>query len=284
MQEVTAALAALAARAVHVWTRPERLGTFVTIAVVLAAWACVLRLKSGAWPSPDRDDGTDALYTAFYVGGVFGFLIGGPLYALVSRAIHAFTPALELHLLRGTPGWLQFLALTATTDFVSYWWHRWAHASRLLWRFHRIHHSQTHLSPLTNYRFHAGDMAFRGVLQAVPVVMLGADASWFLATIWVETSLNLLAHSDLDWGYGRAGTLIVSPRFHRVHHAARAGPAHRNYGFLLALWDFAFGTAADRADRPERFGVEGEIVPRSFLAQQVDPFLGLRRARGGGEP
>lgn len=284
MQEVAAALAALAARAIGVWTRPERLGTLATIALVLVLWACVLRLSRGTWPSPDRDDGTDALYTAFYVGGFFSFLVGAPLYALVSHGVHAFTPALELHLLRGTPGWLQFFVLTAVTDFVSYWWHRWAHASRLLWRFHRIHHSQPHLTPLTNYRFHAGDMTLRGTLQAVPVVMLGADASWFLAAIWFETALNLLAHSDLDWGYGQAGYLVVSPRFHRVHHAAGAGPAHRNYGFLLAVWDFAFGTAADGTDRPEKFGVEGEIVPRSFLAQQVDPFLGLRRARSGAAP
>jgi sterol desaturase/sphingolipid hydroxylase (fatty acid hydroxylase superfamily) len=284
MQEVAAALAALAERAVRVWTRPERLGTFAIIALVLAVWAAALRLSRGRWPSPDRDDGTDALYTAFYVGGFFSFLVGAPLYALVARGIHAFSPGLELHLLRGTPGWVQFLALTAVTDFVSYWWHRWAHASRVLWRFHRIHHSQPHLTPLTNYRFHAGDMALKGALQAVPVVMLGADASWFVAAIWVETALNLLAHADLDWSYGRAGYLFVSPRFHRVHHAAEAGTARRNYGFLLALWDFTFGTASERTDRPEKFGVEGDLVPRSFLAQQVDPFLGLRRARGAGAP
>lgn len=284
MQEVAAALAALAARAVAVWTRPERVGTFAIIALVLAVWGTAVRLASGRWPSPDRDDGTDALYTAFYVGGFFSFLFGAPLYALVSSGIRAFAPALELHLLRGAPGWLQFLVLVVVTDFVSYWWHRGAHKSRLLWRFHRIHHSQIHLTPLTNYRFHAGDMSLRGTLQAVPVVMLGADASWFMAAIWIETALNLLAHADLDWGYGPAGYLVVSPRFHRVHHAAASGPAHRNFGFLLSFWDFAFGTAAVSAARPARFGVEGETVPRSFLAQQVDPFLGARRSRSVGAP
>ena len=285
MQEVTAALAAIVERALDVWTRPERLGTFTTIATVLVVWACVLRNLRGQWPSPDRDDRTDALYTAFYVGGVFGFLIGGPLYTLVSRGIHAWAPALELHLLRGKPGWLQFFALTAVTDLVSYGWHRCAHASRFLWVFHRIHHSQTHLTPLTNYRFHAGDMALRGTLQAVPVVMLGADASWFVAAIWVETALNLLAHSDLDWGYGRAGYLLVSPRFHRIHHAAEPALARKNFGFLLAIWDHAFGTADGGAGRPATYGVQGEGVPRAFLPQQIYPFrAALRQAREGGKP
>jgi sterol desaturase/sphingolipid hydroxylase (fatty acid hydroxylase superfamily) len=285
MQEVAVALAALAARAVHVWTRPERLGTFTTIAVVLILWACVLRRLRGRWPTPDRDDATDAMYTAFYVGGIFGFLVGGPVYALVSHAIHAWAPALELHLLKGKPGWLQFLALTAVTDLVSYGWHRWAHASRFLWLFHRIHHAEPHLTPLTNYRFHAGDMALRGTLLAVPVVILGADASWFLAALWVETALNLLAHSDLDWGYGRAGYLLVSPRFHRIHHAAESGPARRNFGFLLAVWDHVFGTADGGAARPAAYGVQGESVPRAFFPQQIDPFgAALRQAREGGKP
>ena len=284
MQEVTAALAALVARALGVWTRPEKLGIFLTIATVLIVWACILRVLRGRWPSPDRDDATDAIYTAFYVGGAFGFLIGGPLYALVSRGIHTFTPALELHLLRGTPGWLQFAVLTAVTDLVSYGWHRWAHASRFLWLFHRIHHSQPHLTPLTNYRFHAGDMALRGALQAVPVVMLGADGTWFVAAIWVETALNLLAHADLDWGYGRAGYLLVSPRFHRIHHAAEPGPARKNFGFVLALWDHAFGTADGGAGRPAAYGVQGESVPRAFLPQQIAPFsAALRQERVSGK-
>jgi len=285
MQEVTAALAALAARAVTVWTRPERLGTFATIALVLVGWALVLKITRGAWPSPDRDDATDALYTAFYVGGFFSFLIGAPLYALVAHVIRAGAPGLELHLLRGAPGWAQFLTLAVVTDLVSYGWHRWAHASRFLWLFHRIHHSQPHLTPLTNYRFHAGDFALRGLLQAVPVVILGADASWFLAAIWIETALNLLAHSDLDWGYGPAGFLLVSPRFHRIHHTAETGPARRNFGFLLAVWDHIFGTADGGAGRPARYGVDGEAVPRAFLPQQIDPFAAvLRLARGSGKP
>jgi sterol desaturase/sphingolipid hydroxylase (fatty acid hydroxylase superfamily) len=285
MREVTAALAALAARAVHVWTSPERLGTVATIALVLAVWAVLKKITRGRWPSPDRDDATDALYAAFYVGGFFSFLIGAPVYALVARAIHAGAPAMELHLLRGTPGWAQFLVLTVVTDFVSYGWHRWAHASRLLWLFHRIHHSQTHLTPLTNYRFHAGDFALRGILQAVPVVMLGADATWFLAALWIETALNLLAHSDFDWGYGRAGFLLVSPRFHRVHHAAGPGPARKNFGFLLAVWDHAFGTADPAAGRPASYGVEGEAVPQAFLPQQVNPFgAAFRELRPGGRP
>ena len=41
-----------------------------------------------------------------------------------------------------------------------YWGHRWSHEIPLLWRFHAVHHSATHVNFLVNTRAHPVDMVF----------------------------------------------------------------------------------------------------------------------------
>ena len=43
-----------------------------------------------------------------------------------------------------------------------YWGHRWSHEIPLLWRFHAVHHSATHINFLVNTRAHPFDIVFTG--------------------------------------------------------------------------------------------------------------------------
>lgn len=54
-------------------------------------------------------------------------------------------------------------------DLAGYWAHRFCHTSAILWKIHRIHHSQTELTPIA---------------------------------IWIDTTLNALAHSGGPWTFG----------------------------------------------------------------------------------
>jgi sterol desaturase/sphingolipid hydroxylase (fatty acid hydroxylase superfamily) len=90
--------------------------------------------------------------------------------------------------------------------------------------------------------------------------------------------------------------LIVSPRFHRTHHAVGFGHESNgqgtlgghNFAVLFPVWDVLFGTARfDPQDAPpEPCGIRdqwpeggrpGRDYGRGFLAQQ---WLGLRRLVG----
>lgn len=245
----------------------------MVIAAVVLCWALAQKRRTGRWPRISRDATTDAIYWLFYSAGVFAFVGGTRAIAGMQWALHRWAPFLELNLVRGKPMLVQWVAITVACDFSSYWWHRATHSSRLLWIVHRAHHSATQLNPITNYRVHVIDFLGRAVFMVPCYAILGADAKWFAGLILAQVALNTLAHADLGWSYGPFGYLVVSPRHHRIHHAEDVELSQHNFGILLSVWDYLFRTATKVTERPERFGVAGEVVPRGFIGQQIEPLV-----------
>jgi sterol desaturase/sphingolipid hydroxylase (fatty acid hydroxylase superfamily) len=217
---------------------------------------------------------TDVLYTVFYVGGFYGVLFGSPFGRLLRFCC---VPWLDVGLLRTLPAPLHVLLALVAFDCARYWLHRWAHASPTLWAFHRIHHSQEVLTPLTNYRFHFVDVALHGAAMLAVYAVLGTPAAGGLVLGLAITWLNLLAHTGYRWSFGPLDRVVVSPRYHGLHHSIDPAHAGRNFGFTLSVWDWLFGTM-DRGVASV-YGVPGPKPPESFLRQLVAPFVDLSRAR-----
>ena len=108
-------------------------------------------------------------------------------------------------------------------------------------------------------------------------MVLGVPVAVWFPAVWLFLWLQGIAHADLAWGYGGLGRVLVSPRFHRLHHSAEARHQGLNYGVTFSLWDYLFGTARDEAERPAAFGTPDIPVPDSFLQQLVFPFTLLAR-------
>jgi sterol desaturase/sphingolipid hydroxylase (fatty acid hydroxylase superfamily) len=276
--EVWEVLEAVLRKAQAVWLREQTVGTVTALLLVLG----ISPLVSGAGRAyarryASRAFRTDAAYTAFYVLGFYSFFVAGPVYRALGAAVDAHVPGLKLDLLAGLPGILQFLIVSLVMDGIGYGWHRAVHRVPALWAFHGVHHSQEHLTPLTNFRFHAMDVLTRTLLQFVPGLVLGAPTWVWIPSIWIQLSLEALAHSDLGWTYGPFGRVLVSPAFHRVHHSIEPRHYHRNFGLSYSFWDRLFGTALDEPARPSGYGNPEQKVPESFLRQVVAPFLVLVR-------
>jgi sterol desaturase/sphingolipid hydroxylase (fatty acid hydroxylase superfamily) len=88
--------------------------------------------------------------------------------------------------------------------------------------------------------------------------------------------------------YGGVGErIIISPQFHRTHHALRAtGRRSSNYGTALPWWDILFGTARfhDTTVETGDAGAEPALVNGSWGEQQIAGFRRMirlaRRSRG----
>jgi sterol desaturase/sphingolipid hydroxylase (fatty acid hydroxylase superfamily) len=280
VSELVEAARTLLARAGQVWLSPQVAGSALTI-VLVALVAARARFGPRGWRRLlTRHARTDAAYTAFYVGGFYAFFISVPLYRWLTGVAERHAPFLRLDLMAGLHPVLQFLVASLAMDGVLYWTHRAMHGSRLLWAFHCVHHSQSELTPLANFRFHAGEVLVRGFAQFVPGLLLGVPVQVFLPTVWLQVALDGLAHSGLGWGYGPLGSLIVSPRFHRVHHSTDPAHYERNFGMTYSFWDRLFGTAAE--GRPAAFGTPELRVPESFLRQLAFPFVYLLSAAKAG--
>src|SRR5262249_56613757 len=96
------------------------------------------------------------------------------------------------------PGWLAVAASVLLLDLVSYGWHRANHAFGLLWRFHRVHHSDVTFTVSTALRFHPGELLLSLPVRLLAVFALGVPVAAVLVFELAFTLANLLEHVDVD--------------------------------------------------------------------------------------
>lgn len=207
----------------------------------------------------------DLVYAVFYRGGLYILFIYLPLLSLLS-------PRYSLNLVSDLPLPLTAIVYLVCSEFLMYWIHRLQHASPLFWRFHKIHHAQTCLTFVTQSRFHVVDQLVNHLFVAIPLMLLlgVSPVQWFPLMVLGELIL-MLEHADLPWRFGPFGRLIVSPVFHAIHHSVLPEHHNRNFGQILSVWDYMFGTATE-GPRPRTFGLTGWAIPQSFLSELTAPF------------
>ena len=263
---------------------------------VLVLWAVLRPIEAMApaerW-TDRRATRVDVLYTLLHRLGLVPlaiFLLVTPLFDVCAEALRAlgFTP---FNLDRLWPGvtdvpLVTFLLYLVVLDFVDYWVHRGQHAFRWWWELHAVHHSQRQMSMWTDDRNHLLDDLLQAVLKAAVALAIGAEPAQFVMLIIATRMLQSLQHANIPWTLGPAGRLLVSPVFHRCHHAiglGHEGRFHgRNFAVLFPVWDTLFGTA-DYRRAIEPTGIRDQL-PRpdgrardygqGFWAQQ---WLGLQR-------
>jgi sterol desaturase/sphingolipid hydroxylase (fatty acid hydroxylase superfamily) len=136
------------------------------------------------------------------------------------------------------------------------------HRFGALWRIHALHHSQEELSVLTSFRAHPLMHTTGFVLATVPVLALTGAHPLAPILITVYVCLGTLPHANVRWSYGPLGRVVVSPAYHRLHHALE-GRQEINLGVVLTAWDVLAGRARFPAPgRPScATGLAGRPVP-----------------------
>lgn len=186
--------------------------------------------------------------------------------ALISRqpATHSWFDAQPLA--------LQVLELLVAGDLLGYVSHRAFH-SRVLWKFHAIHHSAEDVDWLAATRLHPFNEIGTRLFQIVPLYLAGFRGAPLAAVAPLLALYAIFLHADVRWDFGPLRYVIASPTFHRWHHTSEAEGLDKNFAGLFPWIDLAFGTFYMPRDRqPERFGVVGENVPRTLIAQLAYPF------------
>jgi sterol desaturase/sphingolipid hydroxylase (fatty acid hydroxylase superfamily) len=216
----------------------------------------------------------DVAYSLFYRGGFYQMFLA----AAITNALSDRLGFLRVDLLAALPLPVGAVLFWIAADFLGYWNHRWQHHSRFLWAFHSVHHAQEQLSPLSSYRLHPVEQLITNVVMVAPLLVLGMPTKTWLPLFVFQYGLEFVQHADLRWRYGALYGVLVSPTFHAFHHSTDRAHYDRNFGKILSLWDFVFGTAVS-GERPVRFGVDGLVIPERLGAQFVAPFRQLLRSR-----
>lgn len=150
---------------------------------------------------------------------------------------------------------VQFITIYLFGDFLSYWSHRLAHKYPILWGGHRAHHSAEKLNIFVARRGHIVE----GLVTGVPVALIqglffgviayftggalsdGAKAAFLLIPVF-HYPIAFFQHMHLPISFGRLDYIFISPATHQIHHSAELRHRDRNFGALLSIFDWVFGT------------------------------------------
>jgi sterol desaturase/sphingolipid hydroxylase (fatty acid hydroxylase superfamily) len=177
-----------------------------------------------------------------------------------------------------------FVIYVIIIDFVEYWLHRLQHRFNWWWALHSLHHSQRQMSFWTDDRNHLLDDVLTAAAVAIVALAIGVASSQFVLIVVVTRMIESLSHVNARLHFGKIGDwLVVSPQFHRRHHAIGAGHegVYRgvNFATLFPVWDIVFRTA-DFTPVFEPTGIRDQLQGRDygvgFWRQQV---LGLMRLK-----
>ena len=251
---------------------------------ILVAWLVCRPLE--AWrpvePVTDRRAvRTDMLYTALTRLGILPMLA---FVVLVSWQAtwegfltdnNLLPPTLEelFPSLRTSPV-LAFAVYVVVLDFFEYWRHRFQHGFRWWWALHAVHHAQRQMTFWTDDRNHILDDVIAAVWFGAIALLIGVPPGQFPLIVLLLRLAESLSHANVRLDFGRVGErLLVSPRFHRLHHGVLSvGNAGKNYAVLLPVWDWVFGTADFRRDAYPKTGAPEEpeaLATGGWWRQQV---------------
>jgi len=146
----------------------------------------------------------------------------------------------------GLMGWLGVPGLAAGAlgfgllDYTTYVWHRLNHRVPLLWRFHRVHHTDLDLDVTTALRFHFGELALSVAYRAAQVAVIGPAPAVLLAYEIAMNAATEFHHSNarLPLRWERAVNLVlVTPRMHGIHHSVVERETSANWSVIFSWWD-----------------------------------------------
>ncbi|WP_200946719.1 MULTISPECIES: sterol desaturase family protein [unclassified Roseateles] len=185
--------------------------------------------------------------------------------------------------------WVSLLLYLVVFDFAGYWLHRAQHQFNGWWALHSLHHSQRQMTMWSDNRNHLLDDVLLGTALALLARVIGVEPGQFVAITVITQLHESLQHANARIGFGLVGErLLVSPRFHRLHHSIGIGHESggrgtlggHNFGVLLPVWDLLFRTA-NFEQRYDPTGVRDQLAAEGgrdygsgFCQQQ---WLGLTR-------
>jgi sterol desaturase/sphingolipid hydroxylase (fatty acid hydroxylase superfamily) len=250
-------------------------------------------------PLVARGHRQDALYAVLHA--TLGVLLITALTLSFQAVVKRALPWIVLPRMGLLPHAAAIAAIFVAMDACNWSVHLANHRSRVLWRFHELHHSQEDMNVMTVFRTHPL-IHVSYLLALVPGVVLLANGVVSTTLLIVYGGIVAFAHSNTNLGFGPLGRILVSPNYHRIHHRIE-GAQDVNLGFALTIWDqftrrAVFPTEETiRMDtgipgRPLRVEQEGDRARHlaAFGAQLVGPFRPMPRpvdlpsVRGGRRP
>jgi len=240
----------------------------ILLGAYVAFWAWEGISAAGPQSLGWRRRGRNLALSAF--GLTIGGLSGGGLLALSATAeARNWALAAFAHAHPATVTVAGVLVL----DFADYWRHRISHSVPLLWRVHRVHHSDARMDVTTSLRSHPLEFALRPFFLGTAIGVFGVPTLSVLLFPVLQLPVLVFQHANvrlprqLERGLA---WLIVTPGMHAVHHSRQVQETNSNYATFLSGWDRVFNSLRP-SEPPAAIGLDG------FDGEDAQSFLGMLR-------
>ena len=171
-----------------------------------------------------------------------------------------------LQILPEIPLWLYAIIGLLLLDLIgAYLVHLIEHRTKVLWRFHLIHHTDTWIDTTTANRHHPGESVIRFAFTLLGVFIVGSPM-WMVflyqtlsvvATQFNHANIALPKKLDVFLSY-----FIVSPDMHKIHHHYKLPYTDSNYGNIFSVWDRLFGTFKTMPREEIIYGIDTHQDPK----------------------
>ena len=253
-------------------------GVFALLLTYAVCWPLEAWLPIEHWESK-RAVAVDVFYTVLARVGVLpiaSFLVFYQVQVAVNGFLvaHGYIPPMletMVPALMGHPI-VTFVLYALILDCSDYWRHRLSHRFRGWYALHALHHAQRQMSFWSDDRNHVLDDVVAGLWFGAVGLAIGIPPLQFPLLLMFLRFVESLSHANVKLSFGRIGErILVSPRFHRMHHGVlAAGQRSCNYAAVFPIWDILFGTADFAAEYP---ATGDDAAPEAmasggYLAQQ----------------
>lgn len=198
-------------------------------------------------------------------------IMGTIIFSFIIYPIKNVLPLPQEGLISHWPLWVLILFFFVTHDFYIYWFHRWQHYNKYLWRTHEAHHSVEQVDFAAGSRSHMVEILINQTIEFMPIILL-LDAETGILVQAIKVTIDAVygqfIHSNVNARLGKLGYIFNGPVLHQWHHGDQVEVYHANFATKLSLWDYLFKTAYNPNRKPEKYGIWYRF-PRDWFAQHI---------------
>ncbi|MDP5105453.1 MAG: sterol desaturase family protein [Polaribacter sp.] len=184
------------------------------------------------------------------------------VFGIITVGIFTWIDATNFGLLNmiDLPVWIEIILAILILDFMSqYIVHYMLHKIPVMWRFHTVHHSDTHVDVTSGTRHHPIDFIFRETFALLGIIIAGLPVSYYLMYRILTVLFTYFSHADIQLPIKIDKTIsliFVSPNMHKFHHHYKMPWTDTNFGNIFSIWDRLFGTFIYKDTKDIVYGVD----------------------------
>lgn len=195
---------------------------------------------------------------------------------------------IHMEILASIPLWIKVTNAVILLDFIGAWLiHMLEHKIKFMWVFHVVHHTDQSVDVTTGLRHHPIEAVFRLTFTILAVLVSGASIGMVMLYQTISAFSAHFSHANfqtpekldklLSW-------VLVTPRFHRIHHHYVLPHTDHNFGNIFSIWDHLFRTNTHVGDLDNlNFGLDthmGKEEVNSLKNLLLIPFQKYRKPVG----